>query len=278
MPEKAGELVAAFTGNHGWFWRNRTDAPVTVTLRTARGLRRAQGSLKRRPAAPTLGRRAVPDISLMPRDRQPGPIASFAPDRRNRRFSTHPEWSSLTGFLDATLMPNTTDHMSSRDGLPMGIAKPMLLPDEVLDFIQSGVSVIVGVVGPDGRAQAGRALASRVVAGGKIRLMYPDEGHTAIMASAQSGGPIAVTYSAPISHRTIQIKSSSSRAEEMEPDDRISLEAQIDAFAAVLRAIGFPQHFVQAFCANRSVSAGVVSFVPEAAYEQTPGPGAGREL
>lgn len=34
VPEMSGELVAAFTGNHGWFWRNRTDAPVTVTLRT----------------------------------------------------------------------------------------------------------------------------------------------------------------------------------------------------------------------------------------------------
>ena len=35
VPEQAGELTAAFTGNHGWFWRNRTDAPVTVTLRTS---------------------------------------------------------------------------------------------------------------------------------------------------------------------------------------------------------------------------------------------------
>lgn len=34
VPEKTGELVAAFTGNHGWFWRNRTAEPVTVTLRT----------------------------------------------------------------------------------------------------------------------------------------------------------------------------------------------------------------------------------------------------
>ncbi|MDX5412683.1 MAG: hypothetical protein LPK02_06525 [Rhodobacterales bacterium] len=34
VPEQAGELVASFTGNHGWFWRNRTDAPVTFTLRT----------------------------------------------------------------------------------------------------------------------------------------------------------------------------------------------------------------------------------------------------
>ncbi len=30
----AGELVAAFTGSHGWFWRNRTGEPVTITLRT----------------------------------------------------------------------------------------------------------------------------------------------------------------------------------------------------------------------------------------------------
>jgi hypothetical protein len=35
VAEQTGDLKAAFTGNHGWFWRNRTDAPVIVTLRTA---------------------------------------------------------------------------------------------------------------------------------------------------------------------------------------------------------------------------------------------------
>ncbi len=30
----AGELVAAFDGHHGWFWRNRSGAPVTLTLTT----------------------------------------------------------------------------------------------------------------------------------------------------------------------------------------------------------------------------------------------------
>lgn len=29
-----GTLVAAFNGSHGWFWRNRSEKPVTVTLRT----------------------------------------------------------------------------------------------------------------------------------------------------------------------------------------------------------------------------------------------------
>jgi hypothetical protein len=158
------------------------------------------------------------------------------------------------------------------------MAGSILLPDEVLDFIQSGVSVIVGVVGTDGRAQAGRALATRVVASGPIRLMYPTEGNAAITTAVQSGGPIAVTFSAPLSHRTIQLKAGSSRAEQLEPEDRINVDRQMDAFAAVLRALGFPQPFVKAFCDNRSRSIGVLSFVPQAAFEQTPGPGAGREL
>lgn len=29
-----GDLVAAFTGNHGWFWRNRGEADVNLVLRT----------------------------------------------------------------------------------------------------------------------------------------------------------------------------------------------------------------------------------------------------
>ncbi len=34
---ETGELVAAFDGKHGWFWRNRSGAPVTITLRTEGG-------------------------------------------------------------------------------------------------------------------------------------------------------------------------------------------------------------------------------------------------
>lgn len=30
---KAGTLTAAFDGNHGWYWKNRTNAPVTITLK-----------------------------------------------------------------------------------------------------------------------------------------------------------------------------------------------------------------------------------------------------
>ena len=33
-PREEGDLTAAFTGSHGWFWRNRTGETVTITLQT----------------------------------------------------------------------------------------------------------------------------------------------------------------------------------------------------------------------------------------------------
>lgn len=35
LPSNEGTLEAAFDGNHGWFWRNRTGGDVTVTLRVS---------------------------------------------------------------------------------------------------------------------------------------------------------------------------------------------------------------------------------------------------
>lgn len=34
VPAQTSELEAAFDGQHGWFWRNRTNEPVTLHLRT----------------------------------------------------------------------------------------------------------------------------------------------------------------------------------------------------------------------------------------------------
>jgi hypothetical protein len=34
LQTQSGELTAAFTGAHGWFWRNRSGEPVSITLRT----------------------------------------------------------------------------------------------------------------------------------------------------------------------------------------------------------------------------------------------------
>lgn len=43
VPSDEGVLVAAFDGKHGWFWRNRTSEPLTVTLRTRGDVREVVG-------------------------------------------------------------------------------------------------------------------------------------------------------------------------------------------------------------------------------------------
>lgn len=152
------------------------------------------------------------------------------------------------------------------------------LPDEIVQFIQSGLSIVVAVVGADGRAQPGRAVAVRVVADGTLRLIYSADGNTAITAAARSGGPVAVTFSAPLSHRTIQIKGFSCKAEQLESEDQISAERQSEVFAAILGALGFTPAFVRAFRDYRSSELHVLGFSAHAAFEQTPGPGAGRSM
>lgn len=153
-----------------------------------------------------------------------------------------------------------------------------VVSDEIASFIESGVSIVVGVVGPGGRALGGRALAARVARDAAIRVIYPDEGNDAITKAAQSGGPIAVTFSAPLSHRTLQIKGFSSRTEHLEPDDEVCVRQQGDAFAAILVAVGHSPVFVKAFSDYLSSTLLVFSFPAEEAFEQTPGPGAGRSL
>jgi hypothetical protein len=171
-----------------------------------------------------------------------------------------------------------TDEGMDRGPVSTGSSGKVLLSDEIVSFIESGVSIIVGVVGAEGRAQTGRALAARVVAGVMIRLVYAVEGNSAVTAAAQVGGAIAVTFSAPLSHRTIQVKGSSCAAVALDPEDQASTEQQTAAFSAILSAIGYPPYFVSAFSDYRSSELRALCFCAEAAFEQTPGPGAGRAI
>lgn len=161
---------------------------------------------------------------------------------------------------------------------PRAAAPGVALPDEIAAFVESGLSIILGVVGPDHRAQTGRALAARVLPGGRLRLICAEEGNATVLATARAGGPIAATLSAPLSHRTLQIKGLTCRLEPIEPEDEGATRFQTDAFAAVLGAIGYPPVFVRAFSDYRSSPLFVLGLPVQEMFEQTPGPGAGRAL
>lgn len=154
----------------------------------------------------------------------------------------------------------------------------VVLSPEVVEFIESGVSIIVGVAGADGKARTGRAIAARLTEKGALRLIYPEEGNAALTEAASRGGLIAVAFSAPLSHRTIQLKGAPCRPDKLGQADHDAVSRQADAFAAILSAIGYPSSFAEAYCDYRTSPLQVLVFPPLAAFEQTPGPGAGRPL
>lgn len=183
---------------------------------------------------------------------------------------------ALWNDLGLALMRKTSEDVPNQDASASTYGAG--LSDQVVAFIESGVSIVMGVAWPRGQARTGRALAARVMKDGTIRLVYAEPGNAAITASAAGGGPIAVTFSAPLSNRTVQIKGFFSRTEELQQEDRDCVRQQTDAFAQILAAVGEPPRFVQAFCDYRTSPLSVLSFPAQEAFEQTPGPGAGRAL
>lgn len=175
-------------------------------------------------------------------------------------------------------MPTDRTGDLSKDDAPSAATDAALLSDEISTFLQSGLSIIIGVVGPDGRARTGRALAVRVVGRDHLRILYPNAGNAAVTATAVSGGPIAITFSAPMSHRTLQVKATSCQGDEIEPEDRVAAQDQSDAFAGILSALGYPPDFAQAISDYRSSTLCALSLNVDSAFEQTPGPGAGRSI
>lgn len=165
-----------------------------------------------------------------------------------------------------------------RAPLPPRRAGEGVVTPAIAAFCASGTSIVVGTVGPDGRAVTGRALACRFGTDGTLRLFYEPEGNDALTDAARRGAALAVTCSDPVTNRSLQLKAPRSAPWVPSAEDLAETERQARAFAAVLRLIGYSDAFAEGYC--RFVQGELRGCVatPAAAFEQTPGPGAGRAI
>lgn len=93
-----------------------------------------------------------------------------------------------------------------------------------------------------------------------------------------AGAPIAVVFTRPRSHQTLQVKGACADLSAPAPDDLAIMHAYGEAFGAEIRALGCADYFVRALTAPVDEEAVALTFAPAAVYEQTPGPDAGRRL
>ena len=152
-----------------------------------------------------------------------------------------------------------------------------MLTPEIRAYIESGLDISIGVRAPDGRPLAGRAAGVRLD-GADLRITVSDQTYGDMIAAVAAGSPIAVTFSRAIDHRSIQVKAPGARI--LPPDAGDFAAAARDAahFRDELVSVGYEPAWAGLFMAYDRHRLQVLAFTPQAAFTQTPGPGAGEEL
>jgi len=172
--------------------------------------------------------------------------------------------------------PASPEQEIRRSGAPIAEGSP--LTAELADFLQSGVSIILGAVGSDGRPVAAVGLACRVDREGVVRVVVRQPATAPVLAAVTAGSAIAATFSRPATHRSIQLKAAEARIVAMVKDDNASAAAQSSTFRQELIGVDHDEVFASLFVAHDPAELLVLTFRPERAFVQTPGPGAGAEL
>lgn len=146
-------------------------------------------------------------------------------------------------------------------------------------FIQSGVSVVVAARDAHNIPTLARAIACRVAPDRRrITVFFAASQATAPVAALRATAAIAVVFSQPSTHRTIQLKGRDAAFVPIAPGDRERMAEQSELLVADLAAFGYPERVVRAFLDYAPDDVVAVAFTPAEAYAQTPGPGAGERL
>ncbi|MHA6298634.1 hypothetical protein [Devosia sp. CAU 1758] len=175
--------------------------------------------------------------------------------------------------------PNTPqDELAALNTSAASRASTDILTDDIAAFCQSGVSVIVALGGAGAVPQVGNACGCRLFEDGLMRVLLHRSGNQALLDAAIEGAPLAVTFSRPITHRSIQVKGPVAAVATLSETDR---QAGIDQAAGLdreLRDTDYPARFTTAFCHVDAADLAGIDFRPQSVFVQTPGPGAGAEL
>jgi hypothetical protein len=147
------------------------------------------------------------------------------------------------------------------------------------EFAQGGVSVIVATRDAGLVADAIRACGCRVSRDRRRVTVLVDRVRAeTLVANVAANGQIAVVFSQPSTHRTIQLKGTDAAVVRPQPSDRALAASHREEWIDELGRIGYAREFAAAFWGRLPETLVAVAFTPSAAFQQTPGPAAGQPL
>jgi hypothetical protein len=153
------------------------------------------------------------------------------------------------------------------------------LTDEMLDLLASGVAHQVGGCTTEGRPLICRALAAEALDDGKLRVLISGVQGFELLDAIRSNGRIALCLVAPGDYRAVHLKGRDAQLSAADgPRERALVAERLRGFAAQLAPFGFPPGYAEALYAVPEGALVAITFTPEGAWSQTPGPGAGHAL
>lgn len=145
-----------------------------------------------------------------------------------------------------------------------------------LGFLRSGLSISMAAADSRGIATLCRVLGCHFEDGGRVLNLMVDRDQAAeALVCIETTRRVAVTFSHPISNRTLQFKGCDAQVVPVQSANLDLCRVHTRDFAAVLAVYGWTQEYMDTLLDVREGHVVCVRFSPEAAFEQTPGPQAG---
>ena len=146
---------------------------------------------------------------------------------------------------------------------------------ELVAFLESPCSLIVGTVDADGFPDACRAWGVEVLDERNLRVLLSTQAPVT-RRNVEGGGAIALTATHFMTFESVQLKGHATRVGEAGPADRIRFERYVSgATRAIAETDGTPEELVARFI---TADVYVCHMDVDSVYDQTPGRSAGTQL
>ena len=155
----------------------------------------------------------------------------------------------------------------------------VMLPPDVVAMMARGVSVNVSSRDAQLRPSLMRAVGSQVSADGATITVYVARRQARqLVLDVAATGHVAAVFSEPATHRTVQVKATRAELRNADASDEPVLGAYLRSMEHEIGRVGYPAPVTRAMLAHRIEDVVAISFSPEQAFDQTPGPKAGSSL
>lgn len=152
----------------------------------------------------------------------------------------------------------------------------LLINDELAAMLEGGVSISVGSCSFDKVPSVVRALACRISSDRRhITVLVSDKQAAAVLADIRRTGQIAVGFSQPSTHRTMQFKGAHAVIGPLRDGDEALLRNYVDTFINDVSPLGYDARLLHALMSSSVEDMISITFAPTSAFTQTPGPHAG---